>query len=66
MCDILECTVDIGNFKALGKEGDRHMTLERLRAEGYDSVRIQRDLSSGQEYVVYESWRVSDIVIYSD
>lgn len=62
---ILECTVDIGAFKALGKEGDRHVTLERLRAEGYDSVRIQRDLGSGQEYVVYESWRVSDIGVYS-
>lgn len=63
---ILECTVNIGNFKTLGKEGDKGMTRERLRAEGYDSVRIQRGLDSGQEYVVYESWRVSDIDIYPD
>ena len=55
---ILEATVQLGKILVLDKEGDPDMTLQKLKSMGYDSVCIQRAVSSGQEYVVYDPEQV--------
>ena len=59
---ILEATVQLGKILVLDKEGDPDMTLQKLKSMGYDSVCIQRAVSSGQEYVVYDPEQVLSIV----
>ena len=61
---ILEATVHVGNYKSV-QGGDPNITLEGLRREGFDSVRVERSIGSGQEYIVYEPWRVRNIRRYN-
>jgi hypothetical protein len=56
---VLECELRLGRTLTLEREGDRSMTLHELNTMGFDSVKILR---SGDEYVVYEPWRVSVVV----
>ena len=61
---ILEARVDVGRYKAI-VGSDPNVTLSSLRQEGYDSIRVERNVGSGQEYVVYEPWRVRHIKRYN-
>ena len=55
---ILEVTVALGRIHTLDAIGDPTMTLQKLKAMGFDSVCIARAVSSGQEYVVYDPRQV--------
>ena len=46
---ILEVTVALGRIHTL-VNGDPTMTLQKLKAKGFDSVCIARAVSGGQEY----------------
>ena len=59
---ILEATVALGRIHTLDANGDPNMTLQKLKAKGFDSVCIARPVSSGQEYVVYDPEQVLRIV----
>ena len=59
---ILEATVALGRIHTLDANGDPNMTLQKLKAMGFDSVCIARPVSSGQEYVVYDPEQVLRIV----
>ena len=59
---ILEVTVALGRIHTLDANGDPNMTLQKLKALGFDSVCIARPVSSGQEYVVYDPEQVLRIV----
>jgi hypothetical protein len=59
---ILEATVALGRIHTLDANGDPNMTLQKLKALGFDSVCIARPVSSGQEYVVYDPEQVLRIV----
>ena len=52
---VLVCDVDLGRVMAVGFNGDPNLRISRLKAMGYDSVRIPR---KGTEYCVYEPHRV--------
>ena len=58
---ILEVTVALGRIHTLDAIGDPTMTLQKLKAKGFDSVCIARAVSSGQEYVVYDQRQVLSI-----
>merc|ERR1711865_1048996 len=58
---ILEATVNLGRILTLGESGDSSMTMQKLKRQNTDSVCIARPVSSGQEYVVYDSKRVLSI-----
>ena len=58
---ILEATVALGKILTLDANGDPSMTLQKLKAKGFDSVCIARSVSSGQEYVVYDPVQVLSI-----
>jgi len=58
---ILEATVALGKILTLDANGDPSMTLQKLKAMGFDSVCIARSVSSGQEYVVYDPVQVLSI-----
>ena len=58
---ILQAKVSLGQILELGRDGDRSMTHAKLRALGKDSVCINRGITSGLEYVVYEADRVLEI-----
>ena len=51
---ILKAYVRLGKILTLEAEGDKGMTPDKLKREGYNSVCIARKVSSGQEYVVYD------------
>ena len=53
---MLKCKLTLGRTLTLPYAGDPSMTLQTLNGMGFDSVKILR---SGDEYVVYEPWRVS-------
>lgn len=55
---ILEATVRLGKIKTLDADGDRGMTHSKLQRMGFDSVCLARQVSSGHEYVVYDSKQV--------
>jgi hypothetical protein len=55
---ILEATVALGKILTLDADGDRTMTLQKLKSMGFGSVCIARAVSSGQEYVVYDPGQV--------
>ena len=55
---ILEVTVNLGKIYTLEANGDPNMTLQKLKAKGFDSVCIARLVSSGHEYVVYDPEQV--------
>ena len=61
---ILAADVTLGNVLAIGYDGDRTITLENLRARGYDSVSIPRNGTPGTEYVVYHTSQIKNIRIY--
>lgn len=52
---VLKCQVTLGRTLTLDDDGDPTMTLDKLNAKGYDSVKILRN---GDEYAVYEPSRV--------
>jgi hypothetical protein len=52
---VLVCDVDLGRVMTVGFNGDPNLRISRLKAVGYDSVRIPRN---GTEYCVYEPHRV--------
>ena len=64
---ILEAMVDLGKIHTLDKNGDPNMTLQKLQSlnpnpgQGFTSVCIARDVSSGHEYVVYDPKQVVTI-----
>jgi len=58
---ILEATVALGRIHTLEAAGDPKMTLQKLKAMGFDSVCIARPVSRGQEYVVYDPKQVRNI-----
>ena len=58
---ILEASVRIGKIHTLEGRGDMQMTGSKLRGMGCESVCIAREVSSGQEYVVYNSEQVLSI-----
>ena len=58
---ILEATVALGRIHTLEANGDPNMTLQKLQSLGFDSVCIARQVSSGQEYVVYDPTQVLSI-----
>jgi len=55
---ILRAYVHLGKILTLDADGDTKMTRNKLQRLGYDSVCIARKVSSGQEYVVYDSDQV--------
>ena len=57
----LEATVSLGRIHTLEADGDPNMTLQKLQSLGFDSVCIARQVSSGQEYVVYDPKQVLSI-----
>jgi hypothetical protein len=61
---ILAATVNLGNVLAIGFHGDQSITLQSLRAQGYDSVRIPRHGNPGTEYVVYDTAQIKNICIH--
>ncbi len=61
---ILAADVTLGNVLAIGYDGDRTITLENLRARGYDSVSIPRNGNPGTEYVVYDTSQIKNIRIH--
>ena len=49
------------------QEKDLYMTMEKLNAQGFDSVYIPAGDGGGMravEFAVYESWRVQNITIH--
>ena len=52
---VFRCELSMGRVLELDHNGDPSMTLQRLSASGYNSVKIHRN---GDEYVVYEPSRV--------
>ena len=52
---VLVCDVDLGRVMTVGFNGDPNLRISRLKAVGYDSVRVPRN---GTEYCVYEPHRV--------
>jgi hypothetical protein len=62
---ILEATVSLGNILRLDAAGDPTMTLQKLKSKEYDSVCIARAVSSGQEYIVYDSKQVLSICMHA-
>ena len=52
---VFRCLLRMDRVCELDCNGDASMTLQSLNAKGYDSVKIRRN---GDEYVVYEPWRV--------
>ena len=60
---IICALVDMGRMKIV-QQADRTITLEKLNAEGYDSVYAQAggDLSR-DEFIVYETSRVKKFII---
>ena len=58
---VLKATVRLGKILTLQANGDRSMTLQKLRGMGFDSVNIAREVSSGHEYVVYDPAQVLKI-----
>ena len=64
---ILEAEVDLGKVHTLPAEGDRGMTLQKLRrlpGGPFNSVCIARPVTSGQEYVVYDPSQVIRIRLF--
>mmetsp|Transcript_10546 Transcript_10546/g.19151 ORF Transcript_10546/g.19151 Transcript_10546/m.19151 type:complete len:247 (-) Transcript_10546:18-758(-) len=61
---VLECAVRLGRVKRLSAGGDKSITYESLKEEGYDSVCIAR--RNGLEYVVYDSAQVTPMRQLSD
>jgi hypothetical protein len=61
---ILAADVSLGKVLEIGEHGDRTITLENLRARGYDSVRVPRNGNPGTEYVVYHTSQIKNIRIY--
>jgi ubiquitin len=55
---VLECEVDLGSVLDVGFDGDSSLSLARVRAKGYNSVRIPRNGDPGTEFCVYEPSRV--------
>merc|ERR1719191_782648 len=55
---ILKAYVSLGKILTLESRGDKSMTLGKLQSQGFDSVCIARQVSSGHEYVVYDPARV--------
>merc|ERR1719160_806504 len=55
---ILKAYVSLGKILTLESGGDNSMTLGKLQSQGFDSVCIARQVSSGHEYVVYDPERV--------
>lgn len=55
---ILRAYVHLGKIKTLDANGDTKMTRDKLHRNGYDSVCIARQVSSGHEYVVYDPAQV--------
>lgn len=55
---ILKAYVSLGKILTLESGGDKSMTLGKLKSQGFDSVCIARQVSSGHEYVVYDPARV--------
>ncbi len=49
---MITVSVRLGRVKIIGANGDNSITLQSLRAEGYDSVQIPRP--GGTEYIVYD------------
>ncbi len=61
---ILAATVSLGKVLAIGFDGDKSITLETLRARGFDSVSIPRNGNPGTEYVVYDYRQVTNIRVH--
>jgi hypothetical protein len=59
---ILEADVNLGKQLKIDVNGDKGISLATLKLAGYDSVLIPR--GPGNEHVVYESSRVTNIRIY--
>jgi len=55
---ILRCTILLGNMLELGAQGDSTLSIEKMRARGYDSASVAREL---KEYVVYGSDQIIDV-----
>jgi hypothetical protein len=61
---ILEATVSLGKVLDLTKDGDKSITLQTLRAQGFDSVSIPRNGNPGTEYVVYDTRQIRNIRVH--
>jgi hypothetical protein len=61
---ILEATVSLGKVLDLTFDGDKSITLQTLRAQGFDSVSVPRNGNPGTEYVVYDTRQISNIRVH--